>query len=412
MNLQQVVVALEKTFAEEKIRFGYRRALVFWYDSEKAFVDSIDEIVNGLKGVKLLRLDIESQLGAKVLLEIDDRENSYLVYAPLAQPSQAEIEQDWLYSTRAYSRMFYAEETSLVIEEFGLVSAHWREFLRQRLAFFRAQERRESLKKLGVDDRVAPEDFDLRLMAATLKADYAEIFQILPRIFNGFIVDDEVSFESMSKSFQRFVDFGISESFWRTIEKSFGYSGDDLADFLRRLFVTDFARSLKADLPKTLQNLVLPKAESAAFLSAWRNHTQFSADYRLIADTLESELNLNEKMHELHAEDLREVQTFKAVEISILREIRDELLKPAAEIPFDRLKQILDARRSSFWAQNKDEKFAPAIEALNSALELFRLRLRYDKGFGFTSREEMFLAYAEELIGLTSFTGCFTKTIV
>lgn len=396
MNLQQVVTALKKTFDEEKNHFASRRAIVFWYDHEKAFIESIEEITGEVENVNLIRLDKESQLGVKVRLEIDDLENSYLIYSPNYQPT--EIEKDWLYSVRAYSRMFYAEETSLVIEEFGLTSAHWRDFLRMRLAFFRAADRREKLKKLGVSNKLTESELDLRMMAITANADYAETFQILPQIFSEFITDDEeVDLTAIPKKIKKLDEFGLLESFWQLVEKTFGYGNRDIADFLRRLFVTDFAVNVKDNFPKSLQNLLLPKNEASAFLSAWRNHSQNSEAYRIISSKIENELNLADKVSNLSAYDLADAQTFELIEKHILREVRDELLKPAAEIPFERLKSILNSRKLSFWTQTPNSPYSALIKALSSALDLFNLRLEYRNGFSFSNREEIFNAYTEQL---------------
>jgi hypothetical protein len=80
----QIGTALRRIYEEEKHR------IVFWYDGEREFEDAIADLA--LDGVTLLRLDQIGAMELKVLLELEDTEGKYLLYAPFHEPL---LRDDW-----------------------------------------------------------------------------------------------------------------------------------------------------------------------------------------------------------------------------------------------------------------------------------------------------------------------------
>ncbi len=85
MNIEKIEQNLQRIFHEE----GHR--LVFWFDPEQEFVESVSELE--LDTVNVLHLDSWGSLELKIKLERKDTTGRYLLYAPFAEP---EPEQDWL----------------------------------------------------------------------------------------------------------------------------------------------------------------------------------------------------------------------------------------------------------------------------------------------------------------------------
>ena len=84
MTLTADATRINELFAE-----GHR--LVFWFDPTADRAEEIDGIaING----KLLKLTGNNYLRTKVLLEHEDRESNYLIYAPLP-----DLKKDSLYQT-------------------------------------------------------------------------------------------------------------------------------------------------------------------------------------------------------------------------------------------------------------------------------------------------------------------------
>ena len=74
MNLEQITKVLNSEFKKEG------RRIVFWYDEKQEFLSEIEELK--LENVKLLRLKQNELFKTKLLLERDDKESNYLIYAP------------------------------------------------------------------------------------------------------------------------------------------------------------------------------------------------------------------------------------------------------------------------------------------------------------------------------------------
>jgi hypothetical protein len=97
MNIKQIKDSLNKIFNEENKR------IVFWYDTEKEFEDTLSSFE--IDGVTILDLSKTGSLELKIRLELEDTNGKYILYAPYPEPAP---EKDWLYDIRLYSKTFHA----------------------------------------------------------------------------------------------------------------------------------------------------------------------------------------------------------------------------------------------------------------------------------------------------------------
>ena len=77
MNIEKIEQNLQRIFHQE----GHR--LVFWYEPEQTFVESLPELE--LDSVQVLDLKDWPSLELKLKLEREDTEGKYLLYAPFAE---------------------------------------------------------------------------------------------------------------------------------------------------------------------------------------------------------------------------------------------------------------------------------------------------------------------------------------
>ena len=87
--------------------FGEDNRLVFWYDGEGDFEDTVDTLVPD--DVTVLRLTGRNAFRAKLRLEHEDPDGRYLIYAPFTKP---DVRQNVLEDTLLYSKEFYADQLS------------------------------------------------------------------------------------------------------------------------------------------------------------------------------------------------------------------------------------------------------------------------------------------------------------
>ena len=122
LNLQEIENKLKSEFAT-----GQR--LVFWYDADASFEDSVDGL--NLDGVGILKLTQTNAFRTKIYLEHEDLVGQYLIYAPFQKP---DVEHNHLEDTLEYSKQFYADRLSLIAADIGLPD-RFRSSLQKKAAF-------------------------------------------------------------------------------------------------------------------------------------------------------------------------------------------------------------------------------------------------------------------------------------
>lgn len=109
LKYNQIVDKLNTEFAS-----GGRR-LVFWYDDNGYFADDVDAMP--LQNAKIWHLTPTNQFRTKILLEREDPQSNYLIYAPFPKPPVA---QNHLEDTILYSKQFHADPISLLCSDLGI----------------------------------------------------------------------------------------------------------------------------------------------------------------------------------------------------------------------------------------------------------------------------------------------------
>ena len=130
MDTITIIQDLNRRFAQPLPEF-YARRVIFWYDEDKEFEDSIGELQ--LEKAKVLVLNGHNSYAAKKQLVVDDPNSNYLVYCPL---SFDKPEKNWLLNIELYSEEFRADLNSIWMDEMGLPSS---QMLRKQVAGLRSQ---------------------------------------------------------------------------------------------------------------------------------------------------------------------------------------------------------------------------------------------------------------------------------
>ncbi len=130
----ELINKLLELFEREKLRSPLKRGIVFWYDDEAEGRD-LGEIrdVLGEQEIQVRELKEDNAFQIKYLLEMEQPETSFLLYAPFARP---EPEGNRLLDILLYSAEFKTDETALLAEELGLDPNQARSFLQRTSYFF------------------------------------------------------------------------------------------------------------------------------------------------------------------------------------------------------------------------------------------------------------------------------------
>lgn len=397
MDTKQVTDILENIFKEKKKR------IVFWYDAEQEFEDTLPSIQLG--DVTILRIDEFGALELKIKLEADDTKGKYILYAPNAEPAP---EEDWLLDMRLYGYTFHADQASILLKELDLEHQSLRPYLKERKAFFRSQDRLNRLKKwIQADD--GEDDLDIKMLAVITKADQPEPFSILMSLLANFCQKGKYINDEPSKLWLQIEKLGLETALWKVLSQNFGYIKTDsptITDFLIRVFVTDLCVSLRAEMPTALSHFSIQgpshSNNCAVFLAQWRTNTAYFKYYNIIAKYIAKKLKIDELLLPLDFETLLEVVTFESVERRIISALKSQIGKDPGK-DYQTITDTIKRRLDGYWAAtifNDDSKvnlYKTAYRALEAAICLFELRKKYDSGFNYPSAEEMFNAYTSEL---------------
>ncbi|GAF55382.1 putative cytoplasmic protein [Psychrobacter sp. JCM 18901] len=136
--------------------------IVFWHDPDQSFIEELDSLNDPLTAainanadnvdsdesfsteVTVLNMADESVLATKKRIEIDEPKRRFLLYFPEVE---SEPERDWLLDIRLYSEQFFADHSSMLLNELGITNMALRSYIQNRQKFFANKQRLAGLKK-------------------------------------------------------------------------------------------------------------------------------------------------------------------------------------------------------------------------------------------------------------------------
>lgn len=398
MDHAQIETALNKLYNENN-------RLVFWNDPEKEFIHTLPFI--SLPNVKVIHLDKESALKTKILIEKEEPEGRFLLYSPTEEPA---FEEDWLLDLRLYSKSFRADRASILLQELGLKHQYLRQHLTNRRKFFDNKERVQKLKSFIAPDDTE-DDLDRKMLAVLVKTDQPEQLNIIRTLFHAYLESaEQMVLDNPPLVWEQIEKLDLAEFFWQMVKTSFGYSEEHpcLRNLLLRLLVTDFAFRFKAELPRQLQHLLLPRDHRPnviVCLAQWRDSRSMGGSYDKLATEAAALLKIRDCLALLEIEPLIDVMTFAEVEQHMVSCLRDRVQSTQHTINAEDIRSIATRRQAGYWAsstishdpQGQRRAYAAMYDALVAAADFFALQNKYQAGFHFDDASAMYRAYETEL---------------
>jgi uncharacterized protein (TIGR02687 family) len=373
VDTPQLQEGLQKLFDQYRI--------VFWHDADREFFEAVDQLT--LSGPKIIRMAQSpnegetSSLAVKLRIELEEPESRFLIYCPFETPPLAD---DFLLDVRLYGGTFRADRASMLLHELGLGERQaLRSHLNARLKFFNSKDRMARLRKL-IGGAETETSLDRKMIAILVRAEQPEPFSILQALFHDMSsrggIDDEPS------EWVDMIKYGLVEPFWEMVADQFGFTDEvpKLRNFLIRLFVTDFVRSLSGVPPTALSVHVLPNlSNTSVFLGAWRDSLARGSSYAVIANQVEMAASVGSLLSALSADALQDVQTFPIVEQRVASELRERVAHRPTNGEASSVRAIVAKRLDGHWANpalgvpNTSQRFAFAAvyRGLLSAMDLF-----------------------------------------
>jgi uncharacterized protein (TIGR02687 family) len=446
MNLEQIKQGILAKF--EKCR------LVFWQDEDIEFQEQLPKIKSALEssGVEVIELDDNSHFAIKQRIEMVATNEQFLLYSnkPVNEPTR-----DWLYDTRLYSQQFYADSSSMILNELGM-RMEFRQDIGRYKKFFGNQQRYNKLKRL-LPDNADKKALELTMIAVLIKVETVSFTAVLHQLIDQYSDGVEDHDEStVDASIEELEKFDLTKVFWQLAIEELGYIGSGLwledealpsiKDLIVKLLVTDcyhglqssgvaiaksqYANSLSSHLlpisiestlaeklPKSIQSLLGSSAAKRAsvvnFVSSWRESRTLSSSYNIVANDVAQELEIKQKLAEFtKPSDLLNVETFVEAEQQLIKLLATDL--PAFNSI--EIKDWVSIRLRGHWscADIKVTKtnYASIYKALRAAKEFYELKEKYIDGFIFDSARTLYKAYEQELYKFDSTYRIFCENSI
>ena len=275
MNLDEIESRLNTIFDE-----AYYRQIVFWYDENQEFVEDIENI--NLSSAKLHILNDTNLIKTKYLIEFEDKNSNYLIYAPFSQPDDGE---NYLADLTHYAIPFSADKIKMVGQSLN-VPPEFYPLLKKYSTFWNAKSRVNAFKDLNIQYtklNIVQAILAVLSNQKTLNFDYI----VREVIINNF--SDE------NKIIKNFEKYNILDDFWLLISKKFSYNENNpsVSRFVRSLILNYTASLYQGPTPKSWDEyLVEDKNNASIFISEFMNNSNYSDYYDEIAGMLESKLNI------------------------------------------------------------------------------------------------------------------------
>ncbi|MGG1640414.1 BREX-1 system phosphatase PglZ type A [Paenibacillus sp. NRS-1782] len=377
--MDEVTKALQEAFLQP-LNEGEQRKIIFWFDKDHEFVEYIHEI--SIENVKVHTLTEVNNFYTKVLLEGEDPTSNYLIYSNL----DMSMEDNWLLDTILYSKTFYADRTSLLMNELN-IDPSLRSSVKKYEKFFGNKDRIRKFK--GYEISVFNEGtIELVMMSALCNLKIPDFEDVLKVILMDTLNDSQNKYlDSISKH------VGL-DVFWNAVAEQYGYeqSSKSLKTLFIHLTVTSLSHSVNEEHLSLFKNYISTRNKSNAlvFVDHWMHHKTDYLVYDQYADTTEKEIKLSDIVNQLPIEEFKAADIFPYFDKAFIIYIANSLEERLED--YDTYMKLISLRR----AKHYYERYQSVYEALYYTVKMFEFHKKYNMGIPKAQAVDMYRAYVND----------------
>ena len=395
MDLDKIIQELNQRFAAPLKEF-YKRRIIFWYDPEGEFSESIGDIV--LDNAKLLILTGTNNFAAKKLLSVDDILSNYLVYSPL---SYDDPKDNWLLDIELYSEEFRADQITIWMDELGLPQTPaMRKQVKEYRKYFGSKARREKIAGQKIVPSV-PAQLHMAIMGALgCIKDISQAAIIKEVLKAGLDIN-------ANHLYLEFVNYGADKAFWTMVSQGTGYDAadPDLGRLSAHIIMTATTRTMSLEYLKGLDGFISSPHQAFCYdlVSDWL-HDEDREQLFEIARLTEEELKLLQRFMKLDISDLWDTEIFPSIDEVILTKLMSEIRDHV--IDDDMIRQVVEKRRGFVY----HDLFKTYYEGLLQIANMQAFYKKHGTGFHFGKAKELWEGYASEYYLMDTYYRLFHKS--
>lgn len=379
MNIDEIVNTLRATF-QQPLSDGEQRKIVFWFDKDQEFVDYIEEIT--IENVKVHKLTEGNSFYTKYLLEEEDPDSHYLIYSN----QDMSMEDNWLMDTLLYSKTFYADKISLIINELK-IDPTLRSVVKKYEKFFGNKDRLRKFKAFGIPT-FSEETIELAIMSVLCNLKSPDFEDVVKVILMDNLNDSENKYLDL---IGKFFDIQV---FWKYVSERYGFeqSNPTLKGLFLHLTVSALSHAIEEWQLSQIKNYIATRNKSNAFvfIDHWMHHKTDYLVYDQLAEMAEKEIKLADIVNQLPVEEFKTADTFPYFDKAIIIYIANSL--DARLEDYEEYIKLINLRR----AKHFYEKYQYIYEALYYTVKMFEFYKKHSLGIPKAQALDMFRAYVNE----------------
>lgn len=379
MEITQIVNSLQAAF-NEQLKDGEERKIIFWTDVNEHFINDFQQVE--IENVKVIQMDENNQLFVKHLLEEEDRTSNYLIYTTI----DLEDRDNWLYDTVLYSKVFYADRISLLMNELN-IDQPLRPIIEKYATFFNSQERTRRFKSFNVKNHTK-ETIELAMMNAICKTMSLSVEAVLRTVLTDTLDDENNRY---LYEMERFFDIN---TFWSYVERDYSYEAEtkSLKSLFYQLVVTAFSQSVAEEHLTAVERFIGRgnKPNAIVFIDHWLNHkTDYTVFYEYIKEA-EADLGIADILNVLPVEQFSEATIFPYVDQAIIIYIANSLMNEQED--YEEFIELIELRRTKHFY----EMFKNTYEALYYTVKMFQFKKQFPYGLPQGEAKRLYDSYIND----------------
>lgn len=379
MNIDEIINTLKTTF-HQPLNDGEQRKIVFWFDKDQEFVDYIDGVI--IENVKIQKLTEGNSFYTKYLLEEEDPASHYLIYTT----QDMGTEDNWLLDILLYSKSFYADKISLIMNELK-IDASLRSVVKKYEKFFGNKDRLHKFKAFDIIT-FSEETIELAIMSALCNLKSPDFEDVVKVILMDKLNDNENKYLDL---IGKFFDIHV---FWKYVSERYGFeqSKPTLKGLFLHLTVSALSHTVEERHLSLIKNYIATRNKSNAFvfIDHWMHHKTDYHVYDELAEMAEKEIKLADIVNQIPVEEFKTADTFPYFDKAIIIYIANSL--DARLEDYGEYIKLINLRR----AKHFYDKYQSIYEALYYTVKMFEFYKKYSLGIPKAQALDMFRAYVNE----------------
>ncbi|WP_027109251.1 BREX-1 system phosphatase PglZ type A [Lacticigenium naphthae] len=381
-----------QSFYDSPLKEGEKRKILYLFDKEEAYSETIKGWIESQAEVNLLRVTTSNYFHTNVLIEKNLKEKSLFLYFAMERPS---IEENPLIDVLLYSEELKVDSESQLYLSLGIDpdDAEITNTLQHYPVFFRSKTRLNQFQRLYHNNPFqSSEVVDYAVFATLTKAASASWMDVLIELF------DEAAAGNSSK-WDQIVKFGDEKQFWKMIEKILGYAeatspsgSHSIMELMQQVFLTHLSTELGDYVPKEMKPYLLPKTNPiVVFINQWMNTKDKEEAFVFVSAVIENEWDFDELFQDLPMEAIVECELFSWFDRELIARIVQSICVQIKDR--NRLTPFITKRRNTFWHKQFSHEYA----FLRWAIQLNQFTEEFEEEWEMLSQlEELWQFYSEQ----------------